>query len=152
VQVFNAGDYWVQDPARGARPMPQPVAVEMLASIQRDSVLMLLGLADGKLTATRLPDTTHGGRTLPVIEVKSEGMPAVAVMLDPATGLIARLRYRSTAGTTTEEAFSDYRDVNGLKVAFMAVVSRDNAPYLERVVRSFEWNVPLDAGLFTRPS
>jgi zinc protease len=151
VQVFNAGDYWVQDP-RGARPMPQPVADEMLASVQRDSVLMLLGLVDGKLSATRLPDATDGGRALPVLEVKSRSMAAVTVTFDPSTALIARLRYLSAGGATTEETFSDYRDVKGLKVAFMAVMSRDNAPFLKRVVRSFEWNVPLDAALFTRPS
>jgi zinc protease len=151
VQVFHAGDYWVQDP-RGARPMPQPVADEMLASVQRDSVLMLLGLVDGKLSATRLPDATDGNRTWPVLEVKSGSMPAVTVTLDPSTALIARLRYLSAGGGATEETFSDYRDVKGLKVAFVAVMSRDKAPFLERVVRSFEWNVPLDAGLFTRPS
>jgi hypothetical protein len=124
----------------------------MLASVQRDSVLMLLGLVDGKLSAARLPDATDGSRALPVLEVRSQSMPAVTVTFDPHTALISRLRYLSAGGETTEEAFSDYRDVNGLKVAFMAVMSRGNAPFLERVVRSFEWNVPLDAGLFTRPS
>lgn len=152
VQVFNAGDYWVQDPVRGARPMPQPVADEMRASIQRDSILMLLGLADGKLSAARLPDATADGRAWPAIEVTSQSMPRVTVMFDPATALIARLRYLSAGGATTEEAFTDYRDVNGLKVAFKAVIARDGAPYLERVVRTFEWNVPLDPALFTRPS
>jgi hypothetical protein len=151
VQVFNAGDYWVQDPARGVRSMPQPVAEEMLASVQRDSVLMLLGLADGKLTAIRLADAAEDGRAFPVLQVKAGVMPPVTVMFDPATALIARLRYKSAAGATTEEAFADYRDVKGLKVAFKALVTRDGAPYLERVVRTFDWNVPLAAALFTRP-
>lgn len=152
IQVFNAGTYWVQDPQRGARAMPQPVADEMLASVQRDSILMLLGLADGRLSATRLPDASEDGRALPVIEVKAAAMGPVTVTFDPATALIARVHYRSTSGAATDEAYSDYRDVNGLKVAFKAVTSRDGAPYLERVVRSFEWNVPLDAALFIRPS
>jgi hypothetical protein len=113
---------------------------------------MLLGLADGRLSATRLPDASEDGRALPVIEVKAAAMGPVTVTFDPATALIARVHYRSTSGAATDEAYSDYRDVNGLKVAFKAVTSRDGAPYLERVVRSFEWNVPLDAALFIRPS
>lgn len=152
IQVFNAGDYWVQDPQRGPRPMPQPVADEMRASVQRDSILMLLGLADGKLSASRLPDANQGGRAVPVIEVKAGAMPAVTVTFDPSTALITRLRYLSPDGSPTEEVFSDYRNVKGLKVAFKAVMTRDNAPFLERVVRTFEWNVPLDAALFIRPS
>jgi hypothetical protein len=36
-------------------------------------------------------------------------------------------------------------------VAFKARVARDGRPYLERSVRTFELNVALPAGLFTRP-
>jgi hypothetical protein len=110
---------------------------------------MLLGLADGKLSGARLADAADGA---PVIEVKSPGMPAVAVTLDPATALITRVRYVAAGGVTVEETFSDYRDVKGIKVAFKATVSRNGVRSLERVLRSFEYNIPLDATLFTRPS
>jgi hypothetical protein len=149
VQVFNGGDFWVQDAKRGARPMAQPVADEIRANVQRDSIPMLLGLADGKLSGARLADAADGA---PVIEVKSPGMPAVAVTLDPATALITRVRYVAAGGVTVEETFSDYRDVKGIKVAFKATVSRNGVRSLERVLRSFEYNIPLDATLFTRPS
>jgi hypothetical protein len=56
-------------------------------------------------------------------------------------------------GTATmEEIFSDYRAVDGLQVAFKAEIHRNGTPLLERVVRTFEYNVPLDAALFTKPS
>jgi zinc protease len=152
VQVFHAGEYWVKDPARGVQAMPQPVAAEMRSSVQRDSVMMLLGLADGKLSATRMPDAAEGGRSLPVIEVKSQSMLPVSVTFDPATFLVTRVRYVGLGGAAVEEAFSDYRDVKGLKVAFKAAVSRDGVPFSVRVIQSFDTNVPLDAALFTRPS
>ena len=37
-----------------------------------------------------------------------------------------------------EETFSDYRDVDGLQVAFSAAVQRDGVPYVTRRVRSFD--------------
>ena len=73
-------------------------------------------------------------------------------MIDPATALIVGQRYAQTpAGPATEETFSDYRDVRGVKVAFKAVIRRPGAPVVERVVQSFQYNVPIDAALFTRP-
>ena len=153
-QVFNGGEFWIQSEGAPAQTAPPQFADEMRGAVQRDSILMLLGLADGRLSATRLPDVTDKGRRLAALEVKAAAMSPVTVVLDPATWLIAGLKYLmpGTPGATMEEAFSDYRDVNGLKVAFKAVVSRDGAPFIERLVSRFDVNVPLDAGLFSRPS
>ena len=72
------------------------------------------------------------------------------------TALIVRDRFFSPGagpqGATIEETFSDYRDVQGLKVAFKATVSRDGTPLVERVLRSFDINPTLAATLFTKPS
>lgn len=156
VQAFNNGEFWVDEGRRGARSAPAAFADEIRGNVQRDSIPMLLALADGRLSATRLPDVTEGGRALKVLEVKGAGMRPIRVMFDPETALIVRQRLSGAAGGAgggvTEEAFSDYRDVSGLKVAFRATVYRNGAPVLERVLRSFEVNVPLPATLFTKPS
>jgi hypothetical protein len=51
-----------------------------------------------------------------------------------------------------EETFSDYRDVGGVQVAFRTVLRGARVPTVERVVRTFRYNVPVDSALFTRPS
>ena len=81
-------------------------------------------------------------------------MPPLTLIFDPATALIVRQRYRASAaqGSTpaeTEEEFSDFRDVGGIKVPFTALVRVNGAVTLKRVVRSVEYNVPLDPALFT---
>jgi zinc protease len=155
IQVFNGGEFWVQDKTLGPRSAPPALAAEMRESVQRDVILMLNGLADGKLSATRRPDLTEGGKSCPVLEVGTRGMRPVTMVLDPATALIVKLRYTAGAppgGAAMEESFSDYRDVNGLKVAFRTVVASGGVPYLQRVVRSVEYNVPLESSLFTKPS
>jgi hypothetical protein len=51
-----------------------------------------------------------------------------------------------------EDEYSDYRRVNGIQVPFKAVVRRPGAPPLERTITTLQYNVPLPAGLFARPS
>lgn len=156
VQTFSNGEFWIRDGRRAAQAAPPAFAEEMRGNVQRDTVPLLLALTDGKLSATALPDVTDRGRALRVLEVKGAGMRPVSVMFDPESALIVKQRFASPAagpaGDVTEEAFSDYRDVNGLKVAFRATVYRNGAPVLERVLRSVEFNVPLASALFSKPS
>lgn len=151
VQVFTAGTFWVED-ARGSREAPPQVAAEMRAIVQRDSLPLLLALADGRLTATRT-DVIEAGQSLPGLNVTSAGMRGLTLILDPVTSLILKQRYMSADGEgVAEEAFSDYRDMNGLQVAFRAVLRRPRAPTIERRLQTFEYNVQLAPTLFTRPS
>jgi hypothetical protein len=83
-------------------------------------------------------------------------MRALTILLDPVTDLILAQRYELPTGSGTtslmEETFSDYRNVDGLQVAFTALVRRAGAPFLSRQVKTFEYNVPLDSTLFIKPS
>jgi zinc protease len=154
-QVFNGGEYWIRD-ERGVREAPEAVADQIQGTVQRDVVGLLLALADGKVAAQRLPDVVDAGRGLHAIGVGGRGMQAVTVLLDPATDLILAQRYEMPMGSGTsslmEETFSDYRNIDGLQVAFSAVVRRGGTPFLARRVRTFQYNVPIDPALFTRPS
>lgn len=151
-QVFNAGEYWVRHGTRPAETAPPELAAEIRGAVQRDAIALLLGLADGRLSARALPESRDGERTLLPLEVQAAGMKPVTILLDGATALIAAMRYAGSGGAAQiEETFSDYRPVNGLMIAFKAHVARDGRPYLERTVRTFELNVDLPSGLFTRP-
>jgi zinc protease len=156
VQVFNAGISWFQD-AGGVHDAPPAMADQMRGAVQRDSVLLLLALADGKLTARRVADLKDESRNLPAIEVALPGTLPLTLGFDPATTLIVKARYRvpgagAEPAAIAEESYSDYRDVHGLKVAFGTEVRREGAPGLSRTLRSYEINVPLDSTLFVKPS
>ena len=152
VQVFNKGEYWVQD-GSGARVVAPEDATEISDRVQRDGILLLLRVADGALSATRIADVAEDGRTMPALRVAGTGVSPVTLLLDPATGLILRQRYAAGARQREfEEVFSDYRDVDGIKVAFKVVVRGSGVPTIERIVRSVRYNVPIDPALFIRPS
>jgi hypothetical protein len=150
VQAFNAGQYWVQDD-RGAREAPPQLAVEIRSHVQRDVIPLLIGLSEGRVRATRVPDEVDGARRLPVLLVEGGGMRPISLVLDPEKLTILKQRYDMETATI-EEFYSDYRTVEGLQVPFKAEVRRNNVPLLERVLRTIEFNVPLDAALFTKPS
>jgi hypothetical protein len=153
VRVFSAGECWIQD-ARGVRTAPPAEAEMMRSTVQRDVIGLLLALADGKVPATRLPDVVDDGRGFTALGVGGAMQPVV-LLLDPATDLIRAQRYEAPAAAggreTVEEQFSDYRNIDGLQVAFAAVVQAAGLPILTRRVRTFEYNVPLAVELFTRP-
>jgi zinc protease len=153
VQVFHNGKFWVTD-ARGTRDAPPDFAEDMRANVQRDSIALLLGLLDNKIGAVRVPDVSMSGRSYPALEIRGPAMRPLTVLFDPATALIAGQRYSGPqpGSPITEEEFSDYRDVSGIKVAFSAVVRVAGQVAVRRTVRRFEYNVPVDPALFTRPS
>jgi zinc protease len=155
VQVFNSGKYWIED-GRGPRDAPPVLAEQIRGTVQRDTVPLLLALADGRVAAKRLADVVVEGRAMPAIEIKLPGSTPLTLMFDPATTLIVKTRYVFTGAPdgsiAVEEEYSDYRDVRGLKVAFRMQLRREGAPAVDRTVRSFDFNVPLDVALFTKPS
>jgi hypothetical protein len=150
IQAFNSGQYWVADD-RGAREAPPQFAMEIRSNVQRDIIPLLLGLVDGKVAATRAADEIEGDRKLPVLFVEGAGMRPVSLVIDPDTLVVLRQRYDMEAATM-EERYSDYRLVDGVRVAFKAVVLRNGTPLMERVVNKIEFNTSLDPGLFTKPS
>lgn len=147
-QVLVGENFWVRD-ARGTSMASADAARDLRASAERDVIGLMLAVVEGK-RPTKQVLVTIDGRPTPALEIRG-GAP-LTLVLDPS-GLIERLRYvvaTPEGPRGVEEIFSDYRDVNGLKVAFRAVLQRQGAPRVERIVRSFEYNIPLDASLFER--
>jgi zinc protease len=149
VQGFNAGEYWVQDD-RGVREAPPQLAMEIRSNVQRDMIPLLIGLSDGRVTATRAADEIDGTRKFPVLYVHGGGMRPVSMVLDPDSLAVLRQRY-DLENATIEERFSDYRDVEGLQVAFRAELLRNGTPLLERTLKDIDFNPPLESSLFSRP-
>jgi zinc protease len=153
VQVFSAGKYWVQD-SSGVRDAPESMAALIRGNVQRDTIPLLLALNDGKISAS-VGEIAEDGRKMPVLEVTLPGGGPLTLIFDPLTALLAKTKYRMsnpTGEVSVEEIYSNYRDVNGLKVPFTTEVRRDGAPAVQRTLRKFEFNVLIDSALFSKPS
>ena len=113
VQVFSAGAYWIED-ANGVHNAPESLAEQIRGTVQRDTVPLLLALADGRVTA-KATDTVDGGQTVPALDVALPGAKSLMLIFDPATALLAKARYRVNGSpdggdVNVEEIYSDYRE------------------------------------------
>jgi hypothetical protein len=152
IQTFDSGSAWISDGVT-AEDAPAPFRQALQAGVQRDGIGLLLALADDRIPGRRVADVTVAGRVMPAIEADLAAAGRVTIAFDPTTGLLAYQRYGGANGEpTTEETFTDYRPVHGLQVAHHASVRREGQPPLQRVVRTFELNVPLDAAFFKKPA
>jgi zinc protease len=151
VQVFDSGSSWVRD-SRGVNELSDAAAESMRQNVVRDHISLLLALHDGRVAAHRLPDELVDGRSMPVLSVDLKTSGPLILVFDAETALIARQRYpaRGVKGEI-EETLSDYRDISGLQVAFRVTIRHPGESPLTRVLRTFDYNVPLDNGVFTKP-
>jgi zinc protease len=153
VQVFDGQHAWVKDP-QGVHDVPAPVVRDLQTSLKRDAITLLLAAASGEVGARVVQDVNgDGGHVLEGLELSGAGLDPVVLYIDSATGLISKQTYTSAPGQPViEEFFSDYRVVDGVRVAYSAAVRRGGQQVLERHLTSISINPQLDPALFTRPS
>jgi hypothetical protein len=157
VQVYAGEDnVWAQDPTRGVVVPPAAARRDFRDSVRRDVLSVLLRVQAGQLKV-RMAERPPGGVEEPAggpraVDVSGEGSDPITLYIDPTTGMVVKESYvLPAAGGTAEELFSDYRDVDGVKIAFKASLRRGSLPVAERVVREARINVPVDPSLFVKP-
>ena len=153
IQVYDGQHGWVRDPA-GLHEVPAQSLREMAANLQRDTVSALLAADRGELRARRLPDVKDAdGAIRHALELSSPTLDPIVLHIDAQTGLIAKQAYvvRAPGQPLIEEMFSDYRPVDGVRVAFTAEVRADGKPIIRRRLSAIAINTALDPSLFTRP-
>jgi hypothetical protein len=94
---------------------------------------------------------TADGKAYDVVAITPEGGRRYELWIDAGTHRIERLREPEYSGVRTE-IYSDFRDVQGVKVPFAVQVTREDARFNEHyVVELLEYNVSLDAIEFSPP-
>jgi outer membrane lipoprotein-sorting protein len=151
VQVFTDSQAWLETPA-GTIDADAESRADYKASAARDLIPLLVAAADGKVGVTQLPaETSNGAPAVALRFAIAAGGPLVLIA-DAKTFQVRELRYPTEAAPDAPQAverFDDYRDVNGVRVAFHARVERDGVS-IDRTVSSLQFNVPLAASLFVK--
>ncbi len=151
IQTFDNGTAWVGD-GKEFEDAPAVIVRLMEAGVQRDTVALLLALAEQRVPCRRVADVTVGGTAMPALEADLKSAGRLTLVFDGTTGLLTSQRYGGAAGEpSTEETFSDYRLVQGVQVAHRATVRREKNPPFQRLVRTFEINVPIEPSFFKKP-
>jgi zinc protease len=153
VQVYDGQRAWIQDPA-GTHQVPNEAVREMEISLRRDTIALLLAAHDGTVNLRLLPDVKDGSGTVQrALEFSGTVLEPIVLYVDPATHLVSRQAY--VAGgpgePLVEEVFSDYRNVDGVQIAFTAAVRRGGQPILERRITDVTLRSRFEPSLFKRP-
>jgi zinc protease len=153
-QVFNAGRAWVKNP-RGVQDAPPPMAADFAASVRRDIIPLLIEAAEGRLTVRKLPDQSAEGRPVQVLELSGPQLDRVRLFIDQQM-LIVGQAY-TVAGPASqpilsEEVFSDYRFVNGIRVPFETRLLQNGQQVIKRTITKVTFNEHVPDNLFNRPS
>ena len=154
IQGYDGRRAWVKD-QNGTHDVPDRMIAELKTSLRRDTIAALRAAQEGRLRARLLPDVRDGdGTRRHAIELSGTDLDPLVLHIDPDTHLIARQTY--VAGglgrPLVEELFGDYRRVDGVQVAYVAMVRIGGKPMLTRRVREIKINAPTPPDLFKRPS
>jgi len=140
--------------ARGVHDAPDMFVREMAAGLRRDMVSLLLAAKAGTLAVRLLPDVKDAeGQISHALELSATDLNPIVLYVDPQSSLIRKRVYAADAPgrPLVEEAFFDYRDVDGIQFAFRAT-QKVGPVSVERRVTDVKINAPIDPAVFKRPA
>lgn len=132
-----------------------PAAVEQqLASRGRDVWYLVASHDDGGIEAVHAGTSEVGGTACDLVQVTFQGVDSTLCV--DADGRVLQQTYQGNnpltqAPGTLTSTFSDFRDVDGIPVAFKMVQEFDGEPFLDATVTTFELNPTADDATFTKP-
>lgn len=153
--VVNGGKAWL-DVAGNTMDLKDADLEDGKESLYAEQARMLVPLLrDKAFRLAALGDLKVEGRDTVGVKVSSAGHKDINLYFDKKTGLLAKDERRAldeNKQEVTEEAFySDYREVNGLKVPAKLVVHQDGKKLFDVEVMDYTFPEHIDAAEFARP-
>jgi photosynthetic reaction center cytochrome c subunit len=153
--VYDGRQGWVASPNNPVMLLPMAPGAESDGA-RVDAQLFFPGELRQALSQWRagFPQTNVGDKDVDVIEGSAPGRTRMKLFFDQQTGLLVRqLRYVATiVGTNPYQIdYSDYRDVNGVKLPHQWVVTWTNGQSTWRVTE-IQPDAAIPAGRFAKPA
>jgi hypothetical protein len=150
VFAFDGATAWQLNPLEGSHD-PVAIAGPDLDRIRRESEFdsPLVDSSARGYTIALAGTETAGGRTLQHLTVTKNGVTEDCY-IDVSTGLEARL-VSPAPGGILEQQFSDYRDVQGLRLPFSIRTLQNGVPVADVKIDAIVINAPIDDALFKKP-
>jgi outer membrane lipoprotein-sorting protein len=149
--VFDGTTAWQINPLQ-ASPEPIVVSGPELEMIKQESDFdnPFVDYQTRGYAITSVGAETVAGRSLHHLRLTKNGMTQDCY-LDAETGLEAKTVNPSPMGALEQE-FSDYRDVQGLKLPFLIRTLQNGVRVAEIKIDRIDVNAPLDEALFKKPA
>lgn len=148
LMVINGNQGWMKHPG-GTMPMPDVQKKAILASLFRDPFNVINNLNTLKIQYIGEKDFADT-KTIELLISDTEN--TFHLYLNSETYLPIGSSYQGmtqTGPAQKQELFSDYRDVQGLKVAFKTETTANGKKESESVIKEIKFNLPLEENYFS---
>jgi photosynthetic reaction center cytochrome c subunit len=152
VRVFDGRAGWIASPDRPVGLLP--LTAGNLEGYKIDAILSFPAQLKSAFSQWRITATAIEDREVMVLQGSNPRQPPVNFYFDAESGLLLRtLRFVDTAvgRVPTQNDYSDYRDVSGVKMPFKWVTTWTNGQATTEL-SELQVNVPIDAARLARPA
>ena len=154
--VVNGDKGWIKGGKEETKDLDKEQLAEEKENLYFNSVTLLAPLKSKSFKLTLLPAAQIDGKAAVGINIAAKGRRDIKLFLDPDSGLPLRAERKvrdieNKKDVTEETNFSDYKEVNGIKVAMKYSVKREGKPHAEAVMTEAKAQEKLDDKLFAKP-
>lgn len=128
---------------------------EMKRGLFRDTINLFKHFDNSNLTVQYFGEETVKNDTLLVLNIKNTSGEFFKLYVNSKTNLIDKKSYHGGGPemailATLEEIYSDYREIDGIKIPFHTIVKANGKKFIESNVVEATFNLKLGAGFFLR--
>jgi hypothetical protein len=154
--VVNGDKGWVKGGKEQTKELDKEQLAEEKENLYFNSVTLLAPLKGKNFKLGLLPSIKIDGKVAVGINVAAKGHRDIKLYLDKETGLPLRAERKvrdleNKKDVTEETTFTDYKEINGIKVAMKYSVKRDGKPHADAAMTEAKVQEKLDDKLFGKP-
>lgn len=152
IQVLNANDGWKQI-GPSINDLTEAEKREMKRGLFRDTIRIFQISKSEDLGIKYFGEESVGGRKLYVLHIKNKSGDFFNLYIDAQNFLLGKKTYHGTSEVglaMLEEIYSDYREVEGIKIPFHTEVRADGRKFIDSVVVDAKFNLEISEEFFLK--
>lgn len=139
----------------GTQPLPQEVATSIKDSLFRDPIQLLVHLSQDESAQIQFAGSEDvNGTPASILITEQPSGEMLKIYISEETNYIVKFVYSETEQGVTlnkENIYSDFRDVDGIKIAYSFVQNIEGNQYIDSRNTDVKFNTEIDETLFERP-
>ncbi len=148
--VYDGEAAYIMIP-EGAQPLPPEMSRSFKDAVFRDIIHLIVHLTESDASVLYAGTEDIDGVSTSILLVKQPSGEILKVYISNETHYVVKYAFRETEQGVTiekERLYSDYREINGVKLPYRVDEYVDGNPYSERRIKSVKINSEIDESLF----
>ena len=151
--VYDGSAAYAMTPM-GVQPIPPQMADAFKDSIFRETVWLLVNLSQNDIPIQYAGTEDVQGKPASILLIPQPSGEMLKVFVSDETHYVVKYAYREASQgvvANRENLMDDYRDVDGVKIAYHTIQNIDGQLFSEGRVKRVTLNAEIDASLFQEP-